>query len=135
MATEPNSATKHMDSFEIGESLEKVLRSALFKDALQLQSLLRYIVENSIQGHDDALKERIIGMNVFGRKPDYETADDPIVRSRVGQLRRRLEQYYQGREAGAAPVQIVIPHGSYRPTFVLRPGANGGNTVSSAMDL
>ena len=64
-----------MDSFEIGESLEKVLRSALFKDALQLQSLLRYIVENSIKGHDDALKERIIGMNVFGRKPDYETAD------------------------------------------------------------
>ena len=124
-----------MDSDEITESLERVLHSALFKDALQLQSLLRYIVENSIKGHDDALKERIIGMNVFGRKPDYETADDPIVRSRVGQLRRRLEQYYLSGEAEGASVQILIPHGSYRPTFVLRPGALDGNKKSPAMDL
>jgi hypothetical protein len=123
MAIDPNSTIRHLDLPAISESLEKVLRSALFKDALQLQSLLRYIVENSIQGHEGMLKERIIGMNVFGRKPDYETADDPIVRSRVGQLRRRLEQYYESGEARSTPVQIVIPHGSYRPTFVLHPAA------------
>ena len=134
MAIDPNSTFRHLDLPAISESLEKVLRSALFKDALQLQSLLRYIVENSIQGHDNVLKERIIGMNVFGRKPDYETADDPIVRSRVGQLRRRLEQYYESREAEGAPVQIVIPPGSYRPTFVLHPAALDGNKGSLAAD-
>src|ERR1019366_589560 len=106
MAIDPNSAIRHPDSSGISKSLEKVLRSAQFKDALQLQSLLKYIVENSMNGSEEALKERIIGMNVFGRKPDYETADDPIVRSRVGQLRRRLEQYYESREAGGTPVQI-----------------------------
>jgi hypothetical protein len=134
MAIDPNSTIRHLDLPAISESLEKVLRSALFKDALQLQSLLRYIVENSIQGHDDVLKERIIGMNVFGRKPDYETADDPIVRSRVGQLRRRLEQYYESREAECAPVQIVIPHGTYRPTFILRPRPNGGCKESPTVE-
>lgn len=134
MAIDPNLAARHVDSQEIGESLEKVLRSALFKDALQLQSLLRYIVENSIQGHDDALKERIIGINVFGRKPDYETADDPIVRSRVGQLRRRLEQFYENGESQGSLVQIVIPHGTYRPTFVLRPFPNPGRNGSRAID-
>lgn len=134
MAIVSNPAAKHLHAFEIGESLEQILRSALFKDALQLQALLRYIVENSIQGHDDALKERIIGINVFGRKPDYETADDPIVRSRVGQLRRRLEQYYQSGEAKGTPVQIVIPPGSYRPTFILHPAAKGASSGNGLKD-
>ena len=115
-------------------SMEKVLCSSHFKDALQLQSLLRYIVENSINGKDDALKERIIGMNVFGRKPDYETADDPIVRSRVGQLRRRLDQYYETAESEGPSVQIVIPLGSYRAAFILRPGANGGSNGNRTVD-
>jgi hypothetical protein len=134
MAIDPNSANWHLDASGISESLEKVLRGAQFKDALQLQSLLKFIVENSIDGHDDALKERIIGMNVFGRKPDYETADDPIVRSRVGQLRRRLEHYYETAGSDGSSVQIVIPHGSYRATFVLRPGTIGGSNESPAMD-
>jgi hypothetical protein len=130
MSTNKNPDIGQLDSAGIRESLERLLSSALFKDALQLQSLLRYIVENSINGHEDVLKERVIGMNVFGRKPDYETADDPIVRSRVGQLRRRLEQFYESGESQGTTVQIVIPHGTYRPTFVLRPctksGRNGG---------
>ena len=134
MAIETNADMRHPDAAGIGNALEEILHSSQFKDALQLQSLLKYIVENSIRGHDDALKERIIGINVFGRKPDYETADDPIVRSRVGQLRRRLEQYYQSREANGTPVQVVIPNGSYRPAFILRPGANGANAVHSAFD-
>jgi hypothetical protein len=135
MTLAPNSATRHLDLPEIGMSLEKVLCSSHFKDALQLQSLLRYIVENSINGQDDALKERIIGINVFGRKPDYETADDPIVRSRVGQLRRRLEHYYETAESEGSSVQIVIPLGTYRATFVLRPGKNGRGNGTPAMDL
>ena len=73
-------------------------------------------------------------MNVFGRRPDYETADDPIVRSRVGQLRRRLDQYYETAEAEGSAVQIVIPLGSYRATFILRPGTNLGGNGSPAVD-
>jgi len=121
------SGSSHIDSPSIDESLQRVLRSAHFKDALQLQTLLKYIVENSILGHDDALKERIIGIKVFGRKPDYDTAIDPIVRSRVGLLRKRLEQYYESDEVENSEIQIVIPHGSYRPTFVLHPDAGGGS--------
>ena len=71
MAKDPNLSIGEMDPARICESLQKVLDSAQFKDALQLKSLLKYIVENSIGGHDDALKERIIGMSVFGRKLDY----------------------------------------------------------------
>jgi hypothetical protein len=120
MATDPILPEKHCDSSGVDESLQQILHSKEFRGALQLQSLLKFIVENSICGHDDALKERIIGMSVFGRKPDYETGDDPIVRSRARQLRTRLERYYDSEEAKDSAIQIVIPKGSYRPAFFPR---------------
>jgi hypothetical protein len=116
----------------IEESLQRVLESSRFKNAVQLQSLLKFIVESAIHGRDDLLKERIIGMSVFGRKADYETADDPIVRSRVGQVRRRLDQYYESDESKGIRIRIVIPSGTYRPTFVLSPGASGGGHFDHA---
>jgi hypothetical protein len=109
---------RQIDSSVIDESLGQILRSARFRDSMQLQTLLKYIVEESLKGHDDALKERIIGIDVFGRKPDYDTADDPIVRSRVGLLRKRLAQYYESEEARNSAVQISIPSGTYHPIFV-----------------
>lgn len=126
---------KHIDSSTIDESLEQILRSTRFRDSLQLQTLLRYIVRESLQGHDDTLKERIIGIDVFGRRPDYDTADDPIVRSRMGLLRKRLAQYYETEEAKNCVVQIVIPSGSYHPTFVFHRLANGDLKESPASDL
>lgn len=65
-------------------------------------------------------------MSVFDRKPDYDSAADPIVRSRVRQLRKRLERYYESDEANGSAVEIVIPKGSYRPTFP--PGENQART-------
>lgn len=127
MSIDPNSTDHHLPTSSVEESLQKILNSPRFRDALQLQLLLKFIVENSINGHDDALKERIIGMSVFGRKADYETADDPIVRSRVGQLRKRLEQYYQSEEAMGCAVKITIPSGTYKPTFILLPQAHAEN--------
>jgi hypothetical protein len=134
MAEDPNFGDRHLHSSNIDESLDQILRSARFKDSMQLQTLLKYIVEKSLGGHDDALKERIIGIEVFGRKSDYDTADDPIVRSRVGQLRKRLTQYYESDEARGSKVQIVIPNGSYRPMFVFRPVANNRSKTVATQD-
>lgn len=117
------------DSSErIKEVLTSILRSPRFKDSLQLQNLLRYVVYEAIKGNEDALKERIIGMNVFGRRPDYDTTDDPIVRSRMGLLRKRLAQYYESDDGVHAVVQIVIPSGTYRPAFVFRPATKDPRT-------
>lgn len=127
MQNDPNSTDQHIPASSVEESLQKILNSPHFKDALQLQLLLKFIVENSINGRDDALKERIIGMSVFGRKADYETADDPIVRSRVGHLRKRLEQYYQSKEATGCAVKITIPIGTYKPSFIRLPQPHAEN--------
>jgi hypothetical protein len=63
------------------------------------------------------LKERIVGVKVFDRNPDYDTGDDPIVRVRAADLRKRLIQYYSG-EGAESPIRIEIYPGSYRPVFL-----------------
>ena len=98
--------------------LEDILRSSPFRTSRQCQDLFRYIVEHSLTAFDDSLRERIIGIEVFGRAPDYDTAEDPVVRLRAADVRKRLAQYYQ---AHSEPVQwkIEIPTGSYRAQFHL----------------
>ena len=110
-------------STRIADALDDILRSARFKDSQQLQNLLRFVVTEAVKGNDENLKERMIGIYVFSRRPDYDTTDDPIVRSRMGLLRKRLAQYYESEGGEETGVHIVIPNGTYRPSFVFRPAA------------
>lgn len=101
---------------QIDELLDDILRSAPFRTSRQCQDLFRYIVEHSLTAADDSLRERIIGVEVFGRAPDYDTAGDPVVRLRAADVRKRLAQYYQ---AHSEPLQwrVEIPTGSYKAQF------------------
>lgn len=103
----------------IDEALERILNSSSFSSSRQAQQLLRYLVEKSLQEDDGALKERIIGIEVFGRKSDYNTGDDPIVRARIGDIRKRLAQYYLNEEPSHVRIQLSIPPGSYRVAYKL----------------
>jgi len=96
--------------------LEDILGSAPFRTSRQCQDLFRYIVEHSLAASDGSLRERIIGIEVFGRAPDYDTAEDPVVRLRAADVRKRLAQYYQ---AHREPIQwkVEIPTGSYKAQF------------------
>jgi hypothetical protein len=78
-------------------------------------------LEKSGQGGEESLKERVIGVEVFGRSPNYNTGDDPIVRARVGEVRKRLAQYYLSEESSQAKIKIAIPSGSYRAIFEFLP--------------
>src|SRR5580704_11481448 len=101
--------------------LQEILRSAPFSSSRQCHTLLRYLVEKSGKGGEESLKERVIGVEVFGRSPDYNTGDDPIVRARVGEVRKRLAQYYLSEESSNARIKIAIPSGSYRAIFEFLP--------------
>jgi len=100
---------------EVQRALAAVLQSTPFHSSKQSQQLLQYIVDQTLAGHFEMLKERIIGASVFGRRPDYDTNDDPIVRSRAAEVRKRLAVYYQIAEEHA--VRISIPSGSFRAVF------------------
>ena len=100
----------------IQQAVSEMFKSAPFRASKQSQHLLQYIIDHSLAGHVERLKERIIGAEVFGRAPEYDTNADPIVRARVAEVRKRLAQYYLG-EGYAAPVRIEISPGSYLATF------------------
>src|SRR6201997_1338440 len=83
---------------QIKEALEDILQSTPFRTSRQCQDMFRYIVEHSLAGSDDLLRERVIGAEVFGRAADYDTAEDPVVRVRAANVRKRLAQYYQAQK-------------------------------------
>ena len=102
---------------QVQKALSEILKSVPFRASKQSQQLLRYIVDQTLSGHVERLKERIIGTEVFGRTIDYDTNEDPIVRSRAVEVRKRLAQYYVA-EGKESPIRIEIIPGSYIPNFM-----------------
>jgi hypothetical protein len=112
-----------MDPETIRKQLERMLADPLFKHSKRYPNLLRYVVERTLEGAASDLKERTLGIAVFGREPAYDTSSDPIVRTAAGEIRKRIAQYYQepGREH---ELRIGLSPGSYIPEFTL-PKASG----------
>jgi hypothetical protein len=77
---------------------------------------LRFVVERSLHGHPEPLKERTLGVEVFGRDPNYDTNLDPVVRTTAVEIRKRIAQYYH--EPGhEQEIRIDFPPGTYLPEF------------------
>src|SRR5262250_3217797 len=98
--------------------LERVLSSSGFVRNERLSRFLRFLVEQHLEGKDEELKESVIGVEIFGRAPDYNPKRDAIVRTEASRLRARLNEYYV--DAGKDdPLVIELPKGGYVP--VIRP--------------
>src|SRR5689334_20286648 len=78
---------------EVLAELERILASPAFRGSKRSQEFLRYIVANALDGRTDLLKERSLGVGIFGRPADYDTGDDAIVRVKASEVRKRLAQY------------------------------------------
>jgi hypothetical protein len=103
---------------QVREELSRVLACHEFRASKRSQDFLRYVVENTLQGHGDMLKERTIGIEVFGRPTSYDPSDDATVRVKAGEVRKRLGLYYSG-QGSRNPVRIEMPSGTYIPEFHL----------------
>jgi hypothetical protein len=101
----------------VRSQLEKIVLSVPFRNSKRYPALLRYVVEKTLAGGSAELKERNIGVDVFGREPSYDLGLDPIVRITAGEVRKRLAQYYQ-EPAHRHELRIDIPLGSYQPDFL-----------------
>ncbi|MCW5977998.1 MAG: hypothetical protein KIT09_07960 [Bryobacteraceae bacterium] len=96
----------------------KVLANPAFRGSKRSHDLLQYVVENALTERFDSLKERIIGMEVFGRPAEYDTSVDSVVRVTANEVRKRLAQFSM-EDSGGSPVRIELPVGSYIPEFHL----------------
>lgn len=107
---------------EIRGHLQRVLASSAFCGSKRSHDFLAFVVEHALTGRLEMLKERIIGVELFGRETSYDPSGDSIVRVKANEVRKRLAQYYQ--EAGAREAwRIQLPPGSYVPEFERRAAA------------
>lgn len=100
----------------IKEQLKRIQSSAHFSHSHRYPNFLNYVVHKTLEGRRDELKERTIGVEVFGRLPNYDLNDDPIVRVTAGEVRKRLAQYYYEAKR-REEVRIELHPGSYIPEF------------------
>jgi hypothetical protein len=110
--------TSENDRELVRQELAELLKTDYFANSKRYPALLLYVVEKTLEGRSEDLKERVLGIEVFQREPDYDTNSDTIVRVTAGEVRKRLAVIYHESEFEHA-VQITLPTGSYVPEFFL----------------
>jgi len=101
---------------EVLGQLNRILADSHFSHSKRYPHFLRYVVEETLRGAGDQLKERNLGIIIFDRPPDYDTNADSIVRVTAAEIRRRIAQYYD-QTSHYGELRIDLPSGSYAPHF------------------
>lgn len=127
-AIESWSPTSDMEKGAVQQQLERLLASPLFHSSKRYAQFLRFVVGRTLEGRGHDLKERILGIEVFDRPPDYDTNTDPIVRVTAAEIRKRIEQYYHDPKH-SQEIRLFLPSGSYAPQFSW-PGYPNGLAVA-----
>jgi hypothetical protein len=100
----------------VRRQMNRLLETSHFRNSRRYPALFRFIVEETLEGRGEYLKERLLGVRVFDRPADYDTAADPIVRVTIAEIRKRIAQYYH-EEAHDSEMRIELPQGRYVPEF------------------
>src|SRR5580704_12443946 len=108
--------SRESEAQAVRQQLERVLESPGFSRNERLSRFLRFIVEGHLDGKDHELKESVVAVEVFGRRPDFDSRLDPVVRTEAARLRARLSEYYI-KEGKADALVIELPKGGYVPRF------------------
>src|SRR6202167_4054130 len=125
----------------IQEQVGRLLANSHFSQSRRFPSFLRYVVEKTLASQEDALKERTLGVEIFGKPADYDTAVDPIVRVTAAEIRKRIAQYYQD-SRHEDELRLSLAPGSYVPQFhlpaaaptVSEPESTGDSAALTAID-
>ncbi|NUQ29966.1 MAG: hypothetical protein HOQ35_15820 [Acidobacteriaceae bacterium] len=114
---------------------ERVSNGSQLAASPKLREFLNYIVDCALRECPEEASEQQIGVNVFGRKPGYNSSEDSIVRSQARLLRQKLASFFK-EEGASEPIAIEIPKGHYLPVFKKRLVSETGlPAVASALSL
>src|SRR5438270_187720 len=109
-----------VDAALVRDQLDRILAHSLFTKSTRYPNFLRYVVERRLTGDFDHMKERILGVEVFGREAAYDCSVDPVVRNTASEVRKRLAQYYVAPQHDSE-LRIELPPGCYVPEFRFAP--------------
>jgi hypothetical protein len=124
--------TPELTAEMIRAQLDLLIRDEVFRSSKRSVAFLKYVVEMTLNGSADQIKERTIGVEVFGRDPSYDTNLDHIVRTAATELRKRLATYYVDEKHRSELRMGLIP-GSYIPRFTL-PGQSRHTGVETEIE-
>jgi TolB-like protein/Flp pilus assembly protein TadD len=113
----PHTADQGRQEAVVRGELERVLASPALRDSDGLKRFLRYIVERTLAGEGDQLKEYRLGLEVFDRDSSFDPKIDPVVRMAARRLRAKLHEFYENGGRGST-VRIEVPKGGYAAAFV-----------------
>ena len=99
--------------------VEKVLQSEVFRNAPSSRRLLRYLADHSLAADATHLKEYTIGVDAFGKPPEYDPRLDSTVRIQIGRLRQKLVEYYRS-EGKDDEMVVDLPRGRFKLVCELR---------------
>ncbi|MGC4054927.1 MAG: malectin domain-containing carbohydrate-binding protein [Paludibaculum sp.] len=97
--------------------LSRLLESPAFRTSKRCRDFLRHVVEQTLSGSADALKERSIGVDLFQLPPAFDPGQHTIVRVTANEIRKKLAQQYHSENGSTHPVRIELPPGSYKAEF------------------
>src|SRR5215469_11298448 len=101
------------DEYQAAVELEliAILNGPSFRGSSRSAAFLRFVVEETLAGRQDLLKERTIGAAVLGKTPNYDTGADSGVRVRANEVRKRLAGHYND-AAARSGIRIELPAGT-----------------------
>jgi TolB-like protein len=104
--------------------VKKILGHPLFSGSGILRRFLLYIIQETLSGRTNTLKEYTIAIEVLNKPAAFNPRNNCVVRIHAGRLRNLLTTYYQ--EAGQEDDLIIsMPKGRYIPSFLPTPSSLG----------
>jgi Tol biopolymer transport system component len=120
------------DASAVRNQLEHILASPVFAKSPRMRRFLKFVVEETLNGRSDRIKEYAIALEVFDKNEKYDPQADSTVRTEASKLRTRLTRYYES-EGREDTVVISIPKGSYIPVFDVRPNKRTVPATTNAL--
>jgi hypothetical protein len=102
----------------IRNALRRICKNTLFAQSVRMQSLLQFVIDQTLAGNAHQIKGYTLGVEVFGRGTDFDPLSDSIVRVEGARLRSKLVEYYAG-DGRNDEVVFELPKGGYAPLIRL----------------
>jgi hypothetical protein len=102
------------DKAALHQHVHEIVEGRAFRGSERSIRFLEFVIDKAIAGDLDSLKERLIGIELFGRSPTYSTSKDAIVRVTASDVRKRLLGHY-GWYGRTSKFQINLPTRTYVP--------------------
>jgi TolB-like protein len=106
----------HFTKEQVHEQLQKIFLCPAFSVSEILRRFLTYIIEETLAGKSNTIKEYTIAVNVLNKPISFKPQHDAIVRIHAGRLRRALNYYYKQQRVDDQ-IEISVPKGGYVPAF------------------